>query len=288
MIFFLNLLFFAGVSALVQLFFEQSAFAWGPGVHTVTALSALSEASLLLPAVARVITAFPREYLYGCLAADFFIGKSKTKRAGHPHNWAGGFSCLEGSKDDQEAAFTYGILSHLAADVVAHNFFVPNLVSVCPTGRRRGHLYWEFKADYSIGPAYTKVAREILRMDHGACDELLGGMVGKNRNGFKAKKQVFTQSVKFSDYCHVTRGIFSVGKEDRWQGFHQYVAVMVELSCRLVKDFLSRPDSSPCLLYDPLGKENLRLARGKRFPPRFFSPRRPPRWFSIDQQFLDL
>ena len=119
-----------------------------------------------MPYIARVITAYPAEYLYGCLAADFFIGKSKRKKASHPHNWEGGFMLLAKAREENEASYAYGFLSHLAADVVAHNIFIPNLMVGCSPWRRKGHLYWEMKADYAAGPVYVKIARDILSMDH--------------------------------------------------------------------------------------------------------------------------
>ena len=187
---FLKVLAFLGGYVLAQLSGPESALAWGPGVHTVTALSLLNDVSLILPAIAGVITQYPREFLYGCLAADFFIGKGKRKRAGHPHSWKGGITFLGEASDDREAAYAYGFLSHLVADVAAHNFFVPDLINTYPAGRKMGHLYWEIKADYLIGPGYLKIAKDVLSMDHKGCDDLLDLISGKKRNRLKTKKRL--------------------------------------------------------------------------------------------------
>ena len=85
-----------GAYLIVQLMWVKSALAWGPGVHTVTALSVLDDVQLLLPFVARTLTSFPLQYLYGCLSADFFIGKTKKAKTRHLHNWEGGFTLLRG------------------------------------------------------------------------------------------------------------------------------------------------------------------------------------------------
>ena len=275
-------------AVVLELMWSGSAFAWGPGIHTVTALSSLEGAEQILPAIGRIITAYPLQYLYGCLSADFFIGKSQRKKEAHPHNWEGGFKLLGEAGNDPEAAYAYGFLSHLAADVLAHNFFVPNLINSYYAKRRMGHLYWEIKADYLVGPVYTRVARDVLSMDHLVCDDLLRQVVGKRRKGLGTKKRIYTQTVKISDYLYEAHPILFAGKAVPPRAFHEYLAVMVNLSCRLVKDFLTHPHSSPCLFQDPLGKENLRIARGNRFLPRMLRIHRPVRSFNVDQDILDL
>ncbi|MBW2343326.1 MAG: hypothetical protein JRF53_04830 [Deltaproteobacteria bacterium] len=85
--FFLKLTISLGITVTIQLLWAEGALAWGPAIHTVTALSALDGAGAILPSIAGIITSFPLQYMYGCLAADFFIGKGKNRRAGHPHNW---------------------------------------------------------------------------------------------------------------------------------------------------------------------------------------------------------
>ncbi|MCP4668619.1 MAG: zinc dependent phospholipase C family protein [Deltaproteobacteria bacterium] len=282
----LKTLIFLGGCLAAQLLGPECAMAWGPGVHTVTALSLLNDVSLILPAIARVITSYPREYLYGCLSADFFIGKGKRKRAGQPHSWKGGLMFLSEAGDDREAAYAYGFLSHLAADVAAHHFFVPNLVHSYPAGRKVGHLYWEIKADYLIGPGYVKIAKDVLGMDHKECDDLLKMIAGKRRNRLKAKKRLFTQTVKVSDYFYATHDALFVGRPGHGRIFSEYLAFMVDLSCRLVKDFLTDPGSSPCLSYDPLGGQNPNLFARMKMLRKPFNSRPVPGHFSLDREHV--
>jgi hypothetical protein len=266
----------------------QDAWAWGPGVHTLTALSALKDLGSVLPVISGIISSFPREYVYGCLAADFFIGKGKRRQTSHPHNWEGGFKFLEGTGDEREAAYAYGFLSHLAADVVAHNFFVPNMLRSRSGRRRRGHLYWEFQADHLAGSMYTKIARNILSSDHHECDELLSLINGKGKNGLKAKKRLYTQTVKVSDFFNGSREFYGTDPVPHGRTFYPFTALMIDLSCRMVKDFLRDPELSPCLVYDPMGKRNLLLAKRNRMLKGNFRSRRSIPTFSIDQELLRL
>ena len=285
---FLKSLIFLIVYIIIQFIDAECALAWGPGVHTAIALSSLDSASLLLPSIARVITSFPIEYMYGSLSADFFIGKGQRKKRKNPHTWEGGFRFLSEAIDERETAYALGFLSHLAADVMAHNFFIPNLLSAYPGRGRMGHLFWEIKSDYLIGSAYTRIARGVLDMDHQICDNLLKLIAGRRKSGFKAKKGFFAQTVKFSDRLHTTHDIFFETRAVRWRHFHGYLAFMLDLSRSLANDFLKHPETSPCLLYDPMGRRNLLLAKNKRAFPRLSRTPRPVRRFDVDKDLLYL
>jgi hypothetical protein len=274
-----------GIIAVIQLVLPEDALAWGPGVHTVIALSLIKDVSLILPSIAGIITSCPSEYLYGCLAADFFVGKSKMKKNIHAHNWQGGFKFLEKANDDRELAYAYGLLSHLAADVVAHNFFVPNMINDHRPGRKNSHLYWEIRADYLIGPEYTKIAKDVLNMDHRGCDKLLNRISGKR--SMKAKKLMFIQSVKFSDRAYTTRHMFFPCKTVNHPIFSDYTNFMVGLSSQVLIGFLKHPETSPCLHHDPIGMRNLGRAKRNRSLTNFFNPRQSDNSFTIDEKLLE-
>ena len=161
------------VTFILGLIFADGAWAWGPAVHTVIACRLLEETGLILPSIAQILNAYPLEYLYGSLSADFFIGKGQKPKAGHSHNWEAGYIFLNEAKDNREAAYACGFLSHLAADVVAHNYFVPNLLGMSSPWKRLGHIYWETRADHFVGPVYMRMARDVLKTDQPDCDDLL-------------------------------------------------------------------------------------------------------------------
>ncbi|MBW2283986.1 MAG: zinc dependent phospholipase C family protein, partial [Deltaproteobacteria bacterium] len=273
---------------LCHLLFPDGAWAWGPGVHAVTALGALRDAGELMPSIAGIITSFPREYMYGSFAADFFIGKSITRRQDHPHHWEGGFGFLRDAANDREAAFAYGFLSHLAADVIAHNFFVPNLLTSPLATPSKGHIYWEVKADRAVGRGYTRVAKEILSMEHQACDDLLNLGKRTSRNGLAAKKHFFTQTVKFFDYYNTARHLLLPDEGYEEKAFTDYIAVMVGLSCRLVKSLLMEPYSAPCIRYDPMGKRNLGIARRRALLSKATGYPGPVKQFTVAEDLLEL
>lgn len=253
------------------------------------ALNMLDDVRLILPSIASIISAYPLEYLYGCLAADFFVGKSRMRKMGHAHNWKGGFRFLREANGDQETAYAYGFLSHLAADVIAHNFFIPNMIGEYRALRKKSHLYWEIRADYLVGQEYTSIAKDVLSMDHRGCDDLLKVISGRRKNGLGARKLIYTQSVKASDRAYATHHMFFPDKMGVRQSFNEYAIFMVGLSSRVVRGFLKYPDTSPCLSHDPIGIKNLgHTKRNKSFPRRFFAMRRPIKTHAEDSKLLNI
>ncbi|MBN1850541.1 MAG: zinc dependent phospholipase C family protein [Deltaproteobacteria bacterium] len=270
---------------MIQFIFVSGAWAWGPAIHTVIACTILDELGQILPSIAHIIQSFSLEYIYGNMAADFFIGKGQKKRADHPHNWETGFRFLAGAKDEREAAYAYGFLSHLAADVVAHNYFVPELIHRFYTWKRIGHLRSEAMADQFAGSFYIRIAREILTMKELDCDALLKSVVKRNKHGLKARRSIFTQSVKISDYLYCLPRI-SFKRTQRVS--EEYLVFMIDLSYRLVRNLLSYPDSSPCLAHDPIGSDNLQLASQNGVLSRLLNHHSPRYQFPVDQRLLRL
>ncbi len=274
------------IITLTELIFCDGAWAWGPAVHTIISCNVLESCAQILPAVASVIQAFPNEYIYGAISADFFLWKGQKKKKGHSHNWETGLNFLQGVSSDKEAAYAYGFLSHLAADVIAHNYFVPDLIHRTLRSKRIGHFYTEAVADRFVDPLYLKIAREILSMNHKDYDSVLRLSAVRNRYGLRARKHIYIQSVRMSDYLYCLPVFYDRGKGRSYRD--ERLSFMIGLSFRLVKDLLSYPDSSACLSYDPIGSDNLRLANRGRILSRLLNNRKPSGRFPIARELLEL
>ena len=288
LMFLLKILFFLVVSLIYQLILTEGAWAWGPAIHTVIGCTILDGVTHIFPPVAKVIQLFPMEYLYGSLSADFFVGKGQKRKNGHSHNWDTGFKFFDEARDDRDTAYAYGFLSHLAADVVAHNYYVPNLIRSVSAWKRMGHIYVEAKADQFVGPVYTRIARDLLSREELGCDDLLRSAVGTSRNGFKTRKHLFTQTVKLSDFLNCSQPIGTVSRGSRFKISQEYLGFMINLAFRLVRDFLTNPESSPCLSYDPIGSRNLHLATRNGILSKLLNIPRPMHLFNVDQELLKL
>jgi hypothetical protein len=109
------------------------ALAWGPGVHLAMGGTILENLGLVSPFIADILARHRDLFLYGCISADIFIGKGSRIHDGHSHNWDTGFALLHSARDPGLRAYAYGYLSHLAADTVAHNYYVPNILAAAPS-----------------------------------------------------------------------------------------------------------------------------------------------------------
>ena len=67
--------------------------------------------------------------------------------------------------DPREQAFACGYLSHLAADIIAHNIYVPNQLYLTSSTIRWGHIYWELRADEFTDQKYWKQVLEVIQPD---------------------------------------------------------------------------------------------------------------------------
>jgi hypothetical protein len=122
----------------------------------------LGRLDLVPAAVAALLTRKRRDYLFGNIAADVVIAKRLSRVKQFCHHWETGFAILDDAQTDAGRAFALGYLSHLAADTVAHNKFIPRQMTLTRSTLAFGHLYWELRADSTIGPYHWEQLRSIL------------------------------------------------------------------------------------------------------------------------------
>ncbi len=249
------------------LFAPDAAHAWGPGVHMVTGNWILQSASVLPQAVAVTILGNTEQFFHGILCADIFIGKGSRAREGHSHNWAIGFELLERAtvtRKDHKLAYAYGYLSHLAADIVAHNVFVPGLFHTAPGSEKMAHVFLEAQADrlldwdsvhaQSVFECRNSVlARNMLRQS--MCQTCLP---------FNLKTFIFKKSIALAG-SRAWRA--SLGLVDSRALLQERMAVFTRLlrvSTVAAISLLSDGCSSPVASLDPIGAEALAMAGEQR------------------------
>ncbi|BCS89261.1 zinc dependent phospholipase C family protein [Pseudodesulfovibrio sediminis] len=241
----------------------DQAFAWGPGVHLALGNSVLSNIGALPPLVAGLLGRHPNAFLYGCLSADIFIGKGTDFRPGHSHNWVTGFKLLKSAQDARVLAYGYGYLAHLAADVVAHNYFVPNAMVARNAGSKLSHIYVEMQADRCFR-AEHETALAVLRAPNRAPDDTLLSTMEKKRWPFLIKKQIIKGSLVFTGRKSWGRSLRLADRLLPGPLANRQFDEMYTLSENIVFDFLADPKQSPAVSYDPIGSRNLRVVRDLR------------------------
>ncbi len=277
----------ATVIAAALLLLPATAFAWGAGVHVMHG-SLILENLRWLPNLGQILAACPQDFLYGCVSADIFIGKGSKAHDEHCHNWSVGKRLLSGARTRSETAFAYGYLSHLAADIISHNIYVPNQLYTTSSPRRVGHIYWEMRAELFTDEKYWRLAKELLTDANGRHDEFLQEIIRRRGLSFETKKRLFRRAIKL--YLErrdlalraMEKNFRSPLTADQIGRFHQHCV-------NLIVDFLENPDDAICLQYDPIGADRLEAAKRLRRISRWMNGSKPTEpIFEIPREILAL
>lgn len=227
--------------------------AWTPGTHVVLGERVLGSLHLLAPAVADLLRAFPYDFLYGSIAADTTMAKKYAPADRHCHAWHVGREVHELAPSDALRAFGLGYLAHLAADVVAHNHFVPRQLVVTSSTRTMGHTYWESRVETMLGDAVPRAARELLRLDHRPADAHLERILSPTIFSVRTNRRFFRGMVRLTDSRPWQMGMQVAAEQSRWELSEEMVEQHLALATRHIRDVLS-DDTSRILLSDPNGE----------------------------------
>ncbi len=244
--------------------FTDQVWAWGVGVHIAQGDFVLNNLKLILPAIRELLQSYPVDFLYGCISADIFIGKGSRRRDDHCHNWSIGKNMLSQARLPYEKAFTYGYLSHLSADTIAHNFYIPNQLYLTSTTRKFGHLYWEYRSDIFTERKHWKLAVEVIGSHNPGDDEFISRTVPNRILPFKTKKRIYTTTIHIYDLEKWQKTVNLFSQSSRWEVSKAYIDFLKRLSFYLTIDFLRNPETAICLNFDPVGSENIKEAKRRR------------------------
>jgi len=244
-------------------------------MHIIQGEFVLKNLSLVLPVIRELLQQYPVDFLYGCISADIFIGKGSRRRDDHCHNWSVGKAMLSVAEAPVEKAFAYGYLSHLVADTVAHNFYIPNQLYQTSTTKKVGHLYWEFRADIFTEGRYWKLAKDVIANHDPKCDSFITQTVPNRGLSFKTKKRIYASTIHICDLEQWRQAVKLVSQNSRWEVTRDYIELLKKISLYLTIDFLIRPQTALCLKYDPVGSENIREAKRRRGLVRKLNGKRP-------------
>ena len=242
----------------------ETLWAWTPGTHVFIGDAVLRNLTLLPSQIAELLAAFPANFLYGSIAADTSIAKKYAEVGRHCHSWRIGLEIHDEAQDPSLKAFALGYLAHLAADVVAHNFYVPRQLAVTSSTTALGHSYWESRVDTHLGDPWPRRARELLMLDHGRADSHLDRILSPTLFGTPTNRRIFRGMVYVTDTDSWQRIFQLVSENSRWELSDADVGKYMSRSFDYVIDLLSRWDASEPFGFDPSGDKPLRDAKKVR------------------------
>ncbi len=249
---------------LLALLVPTPLFAWTPGTHVFLGDALLRNLALLPVHVAELLTAFPSDFLYGSIAADTSIAKKYAAVGRHCHSWHIGMEIHDQAREPALQSFALGYLAHLAADVVAHNFYVPRQLAVTSSTTAVGHSYWESRIDTHLGDPWPRRARELLLLDHSPADQHLDQILSPTLFGTATNRRIFRGMVYVTDSDSWQRIFQLVSEKSRWDLSDADVARYLVRSFDYVVDLMARWDRSEAFDFDPSGDAPLREAKKVR------------------------
>src|SRR5260370_544097 len=130
-------------------------------------------------------------FISGTLPAAPSIAKKYAPVGRHCHAWHVGQEIFALAPTDPLRAFGWGYLSHLAADSVAHNFFVPRQLVLTSSTTALGHSYWESRFEMHLGDAYAKEAKDVILRDHTPSDAHLDSIISPTLFSTQTNRRLF-------------------------------------------------------------------------------------------------
>jgi hypothetical protein len=248
--------------ALAVLLWPTDAQAWGPLAHLSFSAQALENLGVVQSPVRALLADFADSFLYGSLAADIVVGKNMARYLYHCHNWRVGFNVFQAARPGEEQAFALGFLAHLAADTVAHNYYVPfkTVSSFHKTNTR--HAYWELRYDQRMDRALSGVARRVSSRALRGHDDLLERTLGHaSVLPFNVSKQLFASllaSARIGRFHHVSR--LALARERKLVLEPDLVTETNGLAVAAILGLLDEGEGCLAARADAIGGRNIKLA----------------------------
>jgi len=246
---------------LIIIAIPADAFAWGAGVHLGLGLRLLAAPEALPLALQTLLATQQLDFLYGCIAADIILGKKYTHHLDHCHNWSVGQKILEQAHHQGPAAeaCAYGYLSHLAADTIAHNYFVPYKLAMTYNTVILNHAYWEIRADTGVRKETWETAQELANRDNRHLDHMLSQVLSDTIFSFGTNKKIFNSMMLVSRLRRWRKLINSMAKRSKWEFDRDEHREYMTMGLEAMTGILSNKNS-PYWKADPTGERALTAA----------------------------
>ncbi len=249
------------LSFVLVLILPHPAFAWGPATHLELGAAVLENTALFTLPVRSLLENFPYDFLYGNISADIVVGKNLVEELKHCHNWKMGFKLLRKAENDPQKAFAYGYLGHLAADTVAHNQFIPEMMIRSFSTNILRHIYWELRFDALADKKTWQMPKKIVNKIHPENDLLLDSIIEDSPLSFKTNKKIFSGIHNFQSFEHWHTMLTLISASSKWSLDSEDKEKYFNASLNAVTGFLKYQQHAECVRKDPTGKHSLNAAK---------------------------
>jgi hypothetical protein len=241
------------------------AWAWGPAAHLQFGMTVLGQLSELAASLRSLLTGQAIPFLYGCVSADIVLAKKLGRKTTHSHNWENGITLIDEAKKPRTRAFALGYVSHLAADTISHNCYVPSKTIESYDSGILKHMYWELLFDRRVATSKTaKLVQEIAKGDFTDCDEYLESKISSRILDFHTNKKIFNQLLLLQGLGYWQRLWLSLADRNPWSLEDREVRIYSDRSVSAAMSFLKHYRDSEYVSADPVGRKRLKSANELR------------------------
>ena len=256
--------FLISVTTLLFLLLPNEALAWGIGVHLTLGNHILNNLQILPQTLQGLLGAYPYDYLYGCIAADITLGKKFTHYLNHCHSWRQGSKVLAAAVTDYQKACAYGYMAHLAADTVAHSYFVPFKTVRSFNTVMLKHTYWEVRLEATVTPEIWALARTIARKNFRQNDAMMRSVLSDTIFSFNTNKRIFNSLLMLNRLQQWQKILRSLEINSKWQLPEENREEYLGLARQASESVLIHMEESPFWKADPAGERALHAAKAIR------------------------
>lgn len=246
---------------LVLIAVPEQALAWGIGIHLQIGSQILANPQALPGPLQALLAAHAQDFLYGCISADITLGKKFTHYLNHCHSWGVGKRVLAAARTDAQRACAYGYISHLAADTVAHSYFVPYKLIRTFNTTMLNHAYWELRFEAGVAPEVWALARGVGRKRFPEHDAMLRSVLSDTIFSFSTNKRLFNSLLLLNRLQHWQKMLRSLSTASKWdlpqEEFDEYYGLALQIS----EGILAEMDQSPFWKADPTGERAINAAK---------------------------
>lgn len=250
--------------AFIVVFWPLDAFAWGPGTHLEIATSLLKNVSMFSPLVIPIIKKYRDEFVYGMISADILVGKKYAGYLNHSHNWNVAWRILEACKTDKERSSAYGYLTHLATDIIAHNYYIPYMIIKSYDSKVINHTYWELRFDMHVKKETWDEIGRIIKCNFKTFDKLLEANLKRPMFSFKTNKKIFSTILMLQKFGQLRKSVEIHSRFSQWPLKNSEVRHYKYLAVKTAREFLKKLDKASCIKGEPTGLDKLKYANTTR------------------------
>ena len=164
---------------------------------------------------------------------------------------------------DALRAFGLGYLCHLAADTVAHNYFVPRQLMITSSTAAVGHSYWEARVESHLGDAYAKSAKDVILLKHAEADAHLDRIISPTIFSVRTNRRLFRGMVHLTESSSWQRATQVAREYSRWPLTDDDVERHLGMAYDYMVELLGG-DDTPAHQLDPSGERPLKMAKELR------------------------